>query len=82
MSFFHFTPGARLQFMYTNYKGDREERHVEFHSVSIGANEWYPEEQFFLHCLDFDRQMAARDFSILKIEPNTVRLYMKPEIKT
>lgn len=52
-----------LVFVYTNYRGEREIRHVKPISVWYGSTEYHPKSQWFLkaHCYDRD---AERDFAL------------------
>lgn len=55
-----------IVFDYTNYKGVRSRRTVEPIAVWFGSTEHHPEEQWFLHALDFDKK-EERDFPLQAI---------------
>jgi predicted DNA-binding transcriptional regulator YafY len=60
---------APIQFTYTNYKGETEERHVKplRRALWFGATLYHPALQWFLHGWDLDRN-AERDFAVKDIE--------------
>lgn len=64
--------GHVVMFQYKNHRGEIEVRNVVFSEMRYGSNQYYPEDQFFLHghCLDRDSQ---RSFAV-KFIKGLVRL--------
>lgn len=57
-----------ITFWYTNYRGERAERHVRPVRVWFGTTEWHPDPpQWFLHAIDREKG-APRDFALKDIE--------------
>jgi hypothetical protein len=43
------TPGAQMRVVYTNWRGETRERHIEFSGVVHWAkSEWHPEPQWMI----------------------------------
>lgn len=70
---FAYRLGSRLSFLYENYKGKTAERDVILLGLNYGSNEWYPEDQWFIHCWDNHKQ-ACRSFALAKINPRGIIL--------
>jgi len=68
-----FLPGQRLRFDYVNYRGEAETRDVIFKGLDFGANEWYPDPQWFMLCYDVARK-AVRSFALAKIDANAIEI--------
>ena len=51
---------------YTNWKGEKGDRHIQPLQVWYGATQWHPEEQWLLRALDVEKQ-AERDFALKDI---------------
>lgn len=51
-----------LVFLYTNYKGETEVRHVIPERVWFGVTPYHPDPQWFLGAFDLDRK-ADRNFA-------------------
>lgn len=66
-----FDAGTVLNFDYVNYRGEQGFRHVMVLGVQYGHNEWYPEDQWFLRCWDFDKG-AVRSFALNRINAEEV----------
>lgn len=48
---------------YTNYKGERSERHIVPIRVWFGNTEWHPKDQYMMHAFDLDKN-EVRDFAL------------------
>lgn len=68
---FVFIAGNTLEFDYENYKGNTSHRRVQLIGLDYGSNEWYPEDQWFARCYDFDKK-DFRSFALAKINPREV----------
>ncbi len=60
-----FLPGIRLNFTYTNHRGEMAVRHVRPLFMEFVATEWHPEAQWILRAIDMDKDVerlfAMRD---------------------
>lgn len=52
---------------YTNWKGETSDRNILPQDIFFGANEFHPEPQWLLRCLDLDKN-AERTFALRDIE--------------
>lgn len=66
------TPGQRIRFRYTNWRGEVADRHIEVLGVRFGSTEWHPSPQLLLRGLDLEK-MEEREFAIADIFHDSVR---------
>ena len=66
--------GQAIKFMYTNYKGERAERHVMPNGLEYGEFPYHEGPQWFLHGQCLDRK-ARRTFALKDIEGETLERY-------
>lgn len=55
-----------LRFMYKNYRGKEELRHVLLKEIRWGSTEWHPQEQWLLRAWDYARG-EYREFAMKNI---------------
>ncbi len=73
-------PGHAYRFMYTNYKGERGQRHVIFRELSWGSTEWYTEVQFLFTGFDVDKD-EVRSFRLSNMDIRTFAHFLDYELK-
>ena len=56
-----------IKIIYTNYRGEKDERIIKPISIWFGSTEWHPDEQWLLHAYDLEKN-AERDFAMKDIE--------------
>lgn len=71
---YKYRPGDKLAFDYMNHRGEVSTRSVIFLALCFGSNEYYPEEQWFLHGFDLNKD-AERSFSLDRIAGENVRRF-------
>lgn len=64
-------PQIAARFMYTNYKGEREEREVYPLGLFYGSTPYHRETQWFMRAFDISRN-AERDFALKDIGADTM----------
>lgn len=60
-------PVQSVLMLYTNYKGETEERRVQPRAVYWGWTEWHPDPCYLLHAFDLEKN-AIRDFELEKCQ--------------
>lgn len=65
---FLFAPGRLLMFGYTNWRGQRGDRHIQVDSLWWGSTRWHPEPQWLLRGYDIEHR-AMRDFALKDMVP-------------
>lgn len=65
--------GDLVEFVYTNHEGKVATRRVIVRGFKYGANAWYPENQWFLHTYDLDKE-APRSFALANIQATSFRV--------
>lgn len=58
--------------MYTNHRGQRKIRTFQPISIRYEATEWHPEPCLLLKVVDYDRELAIRDYRLLDLEIDTI----------
>lgn len=71
--FFSIPPGSIVRFEYLNHRGETASRTVHFKLLQYGSNHWYPNDQWFLHGRDMDRE-EYRSFALDKIKAGTMQV--------
>lgn len=66
-----FIAGNILEFNYKNYKGVTSLRRVQLIGLDYGSNKWYPDDQWFARCYDFDKH-DFRSFALEKIDAREI----------
>ncbi len=55
-----------VKIVYTNWRGEKSERHIVPIKIWFGNTDWHAKEQWLLKAFDVDKQ-AERDFSLIDI---------------
>lgn len=65
----------KVEFAYTNWKGETRQRKAIFFRMFRGSNEWHPEAQWLVSGLDLEkdamRTFALKDITDIKRIPKT-----------
>lgn len=61
----------KLEFVYTNHRGETAKRRVIFRALSFGTTEYYPELQWLIEAFDLDKE-AVRVFALKNIKLDTL----------
>jgi hypothetical protein len=56
-------PGDTVKLLYTNWKGNTRERHLQVRELWFGSTQWHPEPQPLLKCLDLEDN-TEKDFAL------------------
>ena len=63
----------RIEFDYTNYKGEQGHRRALVQNFKYGSTEYHKEPQWLMRCFDLDKQdfrdFAMRDMSNITVAP-------------
>jgi hypothetical protein len=66
--------GMMLEFRYTNWKGEIEDRRVLYHQTQFGMiKDFHPEPCFVLQCFCLQRN-ATRSFDVSRIDASTFKV--------
>jgi len=65
--------GQSVEFGYLNHRGETATRQCVVIGPDYGSNEWYPEPQFFLRCIDTERNVI-RSFALANIVAGTFKV--------
>lgn len=56
-----------MEFGYTNYRGEHNNRRVSYVNIRYGSTEWHPKPGYLLEAVDLEKQ-ETREFAIRDID--------------